>query len=40
MQGLKSIVEAIDLIMSAHALYISKLERAIRDKAPFEHKGR
>ncbi len=38
MVGLLSLLRDLDIYLSQHALYISKLERAIESGQPFEHK--
>lgn len=38
MQTLLDLLRDIDIYMSQHAIYISKLERALENKEPFEHK--
>jgi len=38
MVGLLSLLRDLDIYLSQHALYISKLERAIENRQPFEHK--
>ncbi len=38
MVGLLNLLRELDIYISQHAIYISKLERAISNKEPFEHK--
>lgn len=39
MQSLTSIIRDLDVILSMHYIYISKLEKAIEKGEPFEHKA-
>ncbi len=36
--GLRQILEEVDMFISQHSLYISKLEKAIRNREEFVHK--
>jgi hypothetical protein len=38
LKGLRQILEEVDMFISQHTLYISKLERAIRNCGKFDHK--
>ncbi len=38
MVGLLSLLRDLDIYISQHAIYISKLERVIENRQPFEHK--